>query len=38
MRSTAKIGSMAERTRQYVSISNRFSTPQRAARGFFNSL
>jgi hypothetical protein len=31
-------GSKAERTRQYVSISSRFSTPQRAARDFFNSL
>jgi hypothetical protein len=38
MRCKAKIGSKAERTRQYVSISNRFSTPQRAARNFFNSL
>jgi hypothetical protein len=38
MRFKAKIDSKAERTRQYVSISRRFSTPQRAARGFFNSL
>jgi hypothetical protein len=38
MRCKAKIGSKAERTRQYVSISNGFSTPQRAARAFFNSL
>jgi hypothetical protein len=38
MRCKAKIGSKAERTRQHVSISNRSSTPQRAARGFFNSL
>jgi hypothetical protein len=38
MRCKAKIGSKAERTRQYVSISNRFSTPQRAARDFFSLL
>ncbi len=34
MRCKAKSDSKAQRTRQYVSISNRFSTPQRAARGF----
>src|SRR5690606_40043589 len=33
MRCKAKIGSKAQRTREYVSISNRFSTPQRAAVG-----
>ena len=38
MRCKAKTGSNAQRTREYVSISRRFSTPQRAARGFFNSL
>src|SRR5690606_23413405 len=33
MRCKAKIASKAQRTRQYVSISKRFSTPQRAATG-----
>jgi omega-hydroxy-beta-dihydromenaquinone-9 sulfotransferase len=38
MRCKAKAGSKAERTRQYVSISSRLSTRQRAARGFFIGL
>jgi hypothetical protein len=38
MAGKAKSGSKAQRTRTYVSISSRFSTPHGAARGFFNSL